>query len=349
MDIEEIQAYCRAKPGLEVEDLFKFLYKSYFGCEHLAADYDYALERIYREVDLAGSERVSDIEDLDGDFCRVNLSVLDRGLAPETLCKIFLLSADKQEDGPLKLAKALVELPTLAREGRIPFSHEEVQRGIEEWKAKGLGPIHHSQAYRDLYHPSYRVIKKAYAKLIGLFIKIDQALKQGDLILAIEGRSGAGKTSLASLLGQIYPANIFHMDDFFLQDWQRIEERLASPGENIDHERFLEEVLRPLAKKEPVLYRPYSCRTGQIACGEKIPYKALNIIEGVYSMHSKLNPYYDLRVFLDIDSDIQAERIEKRNSPDLAQRYFNEWIPMEEGYFDKVEILSKVDMVFGQD
>ena len=65
-------------------------------------------------------------------------------------------------------------------------------------------------------------------------------------ILAIDGRCASGKTTIATELAHTLNADLIHMDDFFLRPEQRTPERLAIPGENIDHERFLTEVLEPL-------------------------------------------------------------------------------------------------------
>ena len=63
--------------------------------------------------------------------------------------------------------------------------------------------------------------------------------KDKDVLIAIDGKCASGKTTLAERLALKYKANLFHMDDFFLRPFQRSEERLKVPGENIDHERFL--------------------------------------------------------------------------------------------------------------
>ena len=39
------------------------------------------------------------------------------------------------------------------------------------------------------------------------------------------------------------------------------QERLASPGENVDHERFEQEVLIPLSKHEDIKLRKFNCST----------------------------------------------------------------------------------------
>jgi uridine kinase len=66
--------------------------------------------------------------------------------------------------------------------------------------------------------------------------------------------------------------------------------------------------------------------------------KRLTVIEGVYSMHPYFSKYYDLAVFLDVDPNIQRERIKKRNSEQLAERFFGEWIPFENKYFKEMSI-----------
>ena len=88
------------------------------------------------------------------------------------------------------------------------------------------------------------------------------------------------------------------MDDFFLRPEQRTEARFTQPGGNVDRERFLEEVLIPLREGRPIDYRRFDCATFTIAPPQRIKAGTLNIVEGAYSMHPDLAPYYDLSVFL---------------------------------------------------
>ena len=91
-----------------------------------------------------------------------------------------------------------------------------------------------------------------------------QLLRRGRVIVAIDGRCGSGKTTLAAKLQKQLHCSVFHMDDFFLRPEQRTEERFAAPGENVDHERFLEEVLLPLRSAQAVTFRPFSCARQQL-------------------------------------------------------------------------------------
>ena len=103
---------------------------------------------------------------------------------------------------------------------------------------------------------------------------------------------------------------------------------------SFDRERFLEEVLMPISRGESVKAKRYDCKTNTFLSPVEYAPKKLTIIEGVYSLHPDLAPYYDASVFMSIDAVTQRERILKRNTPDLAQRFFNEWIPMENAYFE---------------
>ncbi|WP_215656585.1 RNA 2',3'-cyclic phosphodiesterase, partial [Catenibacterium mitsuokai] len=131
--------------------------------------------------------------------------------------------------------------------------------------------------------------------------------------IAIDGRCGSGKTTLANKLKAYFDCHIFHMDDFYLQEYQRTQERYNEPGGNVDRERFKKEVLDPLKNQQDVLYRPIECSTMSISEGTVYPYKPINIIEGSYSCHPELIDAYDITVFLDIDEPLRYKRIEERN------------------------------------
>lgn len=162
-------------------------------------------------------------------------------------------------------------------------------------------------------------------------------------MISMDGRCASGKTTLAKLLQQVYDCNVFKMDDFFLQPYQRTKERLESPGENVDHERFEEEILIPLSKQKDVSLRKFNCSTMSIEPSILIPYKPLNIIEGSYSMHSSLQKYYDSSVFLTINKEEQLSRLKKRN-PSMLNNFIQQWIPLEETYFNTFSIQDKCNI-----
>jgi len=72
----------------------------------------------------------------------------------------------------------------------------------------------------------------------------------------------------------------------------------------------------------------------------------LAIIEGSYSCHPVLWDFYDLRVFLDIDSEEQIRRIRRRNGTEAVSVFRDRWIPLEEWYFSVYSIQERCSMVF---
>ena len=332
-------------PRLEIEDVFKFIYQGAFGCEHMISNLDTVTERIENEYADGINSDATLIEILSDKYCRVHLSYISEGLSFSTLGKLFYLSAKKEENG-IEVLEAMLDITSeLILEGLLPFSYEEFTEKASDWKKQIYCSLHHSSTFRELYKPKYRVISTEYLKFISLFAKIDKLLSKGKLTLAIEGGSASGKSTLASLLSNIYDATVFHMDDFFLTPNMRTAERLNEVGGNVDRERFLDEVLVPLSKNQQILYRAFDCSRGDFKEGIVTSPKNLVVIEGAYSMHPDLAKYYDFSVFLDIGQEKQRERILKRNSPNFASRFFNEWIPYENRYFEKTDIKNRCDLI----
>lgn len=175
--------------------------------------------------------------------------------------------------------------------------------------------------------------------------RIDLLLAEKErVVVAIDGSCTAGKSTLASQLAEIYDCNVFHMDDFFLRPEQRTPERYAQIGGNVDYERFNDEVLIPLRAGQAFSYRPFDCGTFELTGPVAVTPKKLNIIEGTYSLHPHFGDVYDLKIFLTVTPQIQRQRILARPAF-LHERFFREWIPMEQRYFGGFSIPEKCDMI----
>ncbi len=181
-----------------------------------------------------------------------------------------------------------------------------------------------------------------------LFSRIRELQKTNSaVIVAVDGMSGSGKSTLAEKIRQSFDCNVFHMDDYFLTPALRTRTRLNEIGGNVDYVRFKREVVDMLNSDAEFSYRPYNCKTLSISEPVKVSPKKLNIIEGVYSMHPSLHDAYDLKVFMSVDSATQRKRILDRSGEELLKRFVNEWIPMENRYFDEYNIKKLCDIVYG--
>lgn len=164
------------------------------------------------------------------------------------------------------------------------------------------------------------------------------------IIIAIDGPCASGKSSFAQILKERYDANLFRMDDFFLQSYQRKEERLREIGGNIDYERFEEEVLKNIRRGFPFSYRKYNCKKEVFDQVIEVNEKSINIVEGVYSMHPQLFPYYDKTIYLSIPRQEQLRRLKAREPFSFYNRFINEWIPLEDRYFKEFDIEKKASI-----
>ncbi|MDD3920293.1 MAG: uridine kinase [Eubacteriales bacterium] len=177
--------------------------------------------------------------------------------------------------------------------------------------------------------------------------RIDARLQTSPrLLIAIDGRCAAGKTSLAARLMRKTGCNVLHMDQFFLRPEQRTAKRLDMPGGNVDYERFLQEALLPLCGEKAFSFRPYDCHKQTLASPVWIQPQAINIVEGSYSCHPTLWHHYDMRIFLSVNPNEQIRRIRKRNGERRAVRFQQEWIPLEEAYFAAYCIAGLCDFCY---
>ena len=164
-------------------------------------------------------------------------------------------------------------------------------------------------------------------------------------IIAIDGNCCAGKTTMATRLGSLLGANVFHLDDYFLQMHMRTPERLSQPGGNVDAERFLTEVLSPAARGEAAQVRKYDCHEDLLLDPALVSPSRVAIVEGAYSLHPLLAPHYDLTVFCRIEPELQLSRIRARNGSAALKVFQSRWIPLENQYFQALDVLSQCDIV----
>jgi hypothetical protein len=161
-----LQAHCATYPQLQIRDIWKFLYQSAFGCEHLLSSCAKVRERIEAEYASVPRDAAPLVEELDGDYCRVHLSCLNGGLSAETLGEWFCLSAKKEPCGMARLQQMLATAHDLVREGKLPFSEADFSAALASWAAEGYPAVRHSEAFGKAYRPAYRVVAREYAEKI---------------------------------------------------------------------------------------------------------------------------------------------------------------------------------------
>ncbi len=154
-----IKAELALHPRATLQDLYKLFFQSYFGAEHALTDVDSAKKYFEKELDKIPILSDFSIQDISVNFpiYRVNLQVITQGLiAAKELFKAFLNSANT----PIPTLKHdWIKIWCEIEEYLIPIikpTHSEIIDLREI--AISCNTVHHSQIYRDLYAPHYRII-----------------------------------------------------------------------------------------------------------------------------------------------------------------------------------------------
>lgn len=283
--------------------------------------------------------------DLGETYCRLSLASPALSLSSSCIARMAFLSAGQNTPNTHTITE---DLPALCRWAKDkPFS-----LCSEDWQALVVTPSReafpseaHSQPYKKQYHPAYLVLEKNFWRYFSAIERIDRLLQEKkQLLIAIDGPSGTGKSYLGRLLQSLFGADLILMDDFFLQPDQRSPARAAEPGGNVDYERFFAEVVANLEKHSPFIYQKYSCSTGLFSPSAALASPA-KIFEGVYSLHPKWGAeLFDCKIFLTASLQKRLERIENRNGKKMLARFVKEFIPKEDAYFNAFGVPALCDL-----
>ncbi len=353
---EILKMHAEKYPEILPQDLIKLAYQGAFGAEHLIGDYEEAKEDFKAEwerMQWIYDEELPDAEDslyewVSPNFARINMDACKEvGLPAEWIFTLFMSSAEK---GPVDSANAvfmkyLEEIRRVCREHCFSFDEEKWSNEVRSYLSDGVYPVRHSERYRKAELPAYRIIDREAVALLRILQAVNDFPDDDDVhVIAIDGRSAAGKSSLSLTLQKYIDAAVIHTDDFYLPERLRTEERYAVPGGNIHFERFFREIIPGLKEKESFSYRPFDCET--MAPGEEriIQAAPCRIVEGAYSHHPIFGDYADLKIFLNIDEALQTERLKARNG-EAAEDYKKRWIPLEEAYIDYYGIEYDADII----
>ena len=121
-------------------------------------------------------------------------------------------------------------------------------------------------------------------------------------------------------------------------------DRLSESGGNLDYVRLEQEIMKNI-NSDQITSNHFNCKTNELENGVTLKNTQVIIIEGAYSLRSNLFPYYTLSILLEIDDELQKDRILARNGKEMLQRWIKEWIPLENKYFDEEGLKSKVDII----
>lgn len=330
--------YYRKYPKSTIQDYLKLLKQMCHGPNHFFSNEDEPLKRLIAEVEnLKEDSNYEDLYEYIGtNYIRVNLCpYLKLGLDLEKLNSAFVTSATANKEN-IDIENALKDLESFLIN---IFPIEDVEEAISKFKANNYPALSHSEIYHQTYRPSYRLIQSKFIdnelRLLQIQNFLNHLPKKDLTLVAIDGASCSGKTTLSEELAKRKDITLIHVDDFFDGSNEDI---------GINSSRIKEEILLKLRPDKPLVYRKYDC-TKKEFIEEKIQ-KVNNfvVLEGVYSANLKLREYYDAFIFFEISEEEQISRLEKR-SKRLLSRFFSEWLPRERRYFQKEKVYTNADLI----
>jgi uridine kinase len=177
------------------------------------------------------------------------------------------------------------------------------------------------------------------------------------VVVAIDGRSGSGKSTVAEAVAQAMGAVIVPCDDFFAAsvsdaEWDRRtpEQRAADA---IDWRRMQREAIDPLRAGRPARWYAFDFPAGPRGDGtyplqttptERAP-KPVVLLDGAYSARPELADILDLSVLVEAVPATREARLAAREGADFLRQWHARWDPAEEYYFGYVRPPASFDVV----
>ncbi len=156
---EILRKHADQYPQMKIQDAVKLLFQSEFGPGHLIKDVELARKLLVEEL-IETKQRDPEIVPVSEDLVRLHLGQMDESFADMILDAMVTTANEVQGSMDCFLAK-LNELKEFNA-----LKADEIDAYLKEYLNGASLVVSHTDVYRTLYHPHYRILKKELAEKI---------------------------------------------------------------------------------------------------------------------------------------------------------------------------------------
>jgi uridine kinase len=181
----------------------------------------------------------------------------------------------------------------------------------------------------------------------------DLARATSPIVVALDGRSGTGKSTLAEWMAARLGGVRVDQDDFYaggeLHEWQCLTPR-EKADRVIDWRRVRDEALLPLRRGRAARWHPFNWDTMIGLSPETITVQPANIVilDGAYSARPELADLVDLTILVTLDDAVRRERLRQREGDDFTSAWHAVWDEAEDWYFGTTRPPETFDLVISR-
>lgn len=196
------------------------------------------------------------------------------------------------------------------------------------------------------------------ANLLMMEIRARRGRVPHPFTVAIDGRSGTGKSTIAAQVAKGLNAALIPTDDFYAAGITDEQWNKSSPEQRaldaIDWRRLVTEALEPLRAERGAAWLPFDFGAGPRPDGTwpmkqeptQVAANPIIIVDGAYSSRPELAGLLDYTVLVEVAEPVRLARLAAREtSPGFLTAWHQRWDAAEDHYFTKVRPASTFHLV----
>ncbi|WP_223841032.1 MULTISPECIES: uridine kinase family protein [unclassified Candidatus Sulfotelmatobacter] len=157
-------------------------------------------------------------------------------------------------------------------------------------------------------------------------------------IIGIDGRSGAGKTSLtaqlAAVLERRHDVTVFHLEDIY-PGWNGLAQGMDT---------FVREVLQPLRRGEDAHWTAWDWLTNEPGTPRLTRAAEIVLVEGVGACNELARPLLDTSVWIELPAASRKLRAMARDGRSY-EKFWDTWSAQEESYLAADPVWENADVL----